>query len=107
MFLFSNLHGAAIDVTRFATAVMGCMQEGMHGFPHPAAGLQTNRIPVENSHFSTFSTAFSTGVFHSPGNENIHFWVYITISTGFDRFSIFPQVVIFTIGVFFVQKIPS
>jgi hypothetical protein len=31
------------------------------------------KIPVENSHFSTFSTDFSTGVFHRA----IMLWIFI------------------------------
>ena len=42
------------------------MQTGMQTFPQPVyAGIRT-RIPVENCEFSTFSTSFSTRVFHSP-----------------------------------------
>ena len=40
------------------------MQRFMQTFPQDDQETETGRIPVENSHFSTFSTAFSTGVFH-------------------------------------------
>jgi hypothetical protein len=33
-------------------------------FPQAEARLERGEIPVENSYFSTFSTSFSTGVFH-------------------------------------------
>ena len=41
------------------------MQTGMHSFPQGAVCRPGSQIPVENCEFSTFSTAFSTGVFHS------------------------------------------
>ena len=34
------------------------------------------RIPVENAHFSTLSTAFSTASFHSSGKK----WIYKTVN---------------------------
>jgi len=31
-------------------------------------------IPVENSHFSTFSTEFSTGLFHTGNPKKVWMW---------------------------------
>ena len=95
-----------IDVTHPATAFSGHGASGIGTFPHPDARGQTAGIPVENSHFSTFSTAFSTGVFHRTGGWGDVLRVNIMISTGFDRDSIFPGPVFFTIAGYFVQKIP-
>jgi len=40
------------------------MHGNMHGFPQGPGNRQRAGIPVENTHFSTFSTDFSTTVFH-------------------------------------------
>ena len=51
-----------------------------------ACGGETGKIPVENPYFSTFSTAFSTGVLHSRYAANVCILVYIT---DFDRLRLF------------------
>jgi len=43
----------------------------MHTFPHAGPDFQRGGIPVENSYFSTFSTSFSTGLFHRAVKKNI------------------------------------
>ena len=80
---------------------------GKPTFPHPEGTLKTAGITVENSHFSTFSTAFSTGVFHREKHAGGKAGVYIIVSTPFDGFPIFPALVFFTNPEPFVQKIPS
>ena len=42
-------------------------------FPQLAVKNESAGIPVENSEFSTFSTSFSTGVFHRDGE----LWIFI------------------------------
>ena len=49
------------------------MQRGIQTFPQERQDLERGEIPVDNSQFSTFSTVFSTGVFHRWG------WVWICI----------------------------
>jgi len=49
------------------------MHQGMHTFPQERPRRERSEIPVDNSQFSTFSTDFSTGVFHSPGG----LWIFI------------------------------
>lgn len=48
------------------------MQTGIHIFPQGERKNQRGRIPVENSEFSTFSTDFSTGVFH----RQVELWIF-------------------------------
>ena len=56
--------------------VFSAARENMHmcmqTFPQEGAYVERGRIPVDNSEFSTFSTAFSTRVFHSFGSM----WIY-------------------------------
>ena len=54
------------------SAARGNMHRGMQTFPQEGAYVERGRIPVDNSEFSTFSTAFSTRVFHSFGSM----WIY-------------------------------
>ena len=49
------------------------MQRGIQTFPQERQDLERGEIPVDNSQFSTFSTVFSTGVFHRWGGV----WIYI------------------------------
>ncbi|MDY6179267.1 MAG: hypothetical protein SPI15_00280 [Candidatus Faecousia sp.] len=41
------------------------MKTGKEAFPQPVRKSERSKIPVDNREFSTFSTGFSTGVFHS------------------------------------------
>ena len=107
MFLSSSSVDTPIDVIYRLAIIPVCMHWCMQGYPHPGSGRETAGIPVENEHFSTFSTDFSTEVFHRGVETNMHSAVYIMISTGFDRILIFPRAVFFTTWKIFVQKIPS
>ena len=49
------------------------MQSGMHIFPQEVWKMEREEIPVDNSEFSTFSTSFSTGVFH----RGCELWIFI------------------------------
>ena len=51
---------------------------GYAGFPQPGGDLAKTEIAVENSYFSTFSTGFSTGVFHRAGEGAYALLIYIT-----------------------------
>ena len=48
------------------------MHRSMQTFPQEGRYVERGRISVDNSEFSTFSTAFSTRVFHSRCNV----WIY-------------------------------
>ena len=65
------------NVTWCETGFQKIMQTDIQSFPHGCPDTQTGGIAVENLDFSTFSTAFSTGVFHSRKNKGYSFWVYI------------------------------
>ena len=47
-------------------------------FPQLGRGNVRTEIAVENSYFSTFSTGFSTRVFHRGGEEKYALLIYIT-----------------------------
>ena len=47
------------------------MQKIIHSSPQDVQGREESEIPVDNSEFSTFSTGFSTGVFHRVAEETV------------------------------------
>ena len=53
------------DVTLRRRRESGVMKTLKSAFPQPEPALEKCKIPVDNREFSTFSTDFSTGVFHS------------------------------------------
>jgi len=63
-----------------------------------ATNLQNPGIPVENHNFSTFSTGFSTRVFHRSPRLWICISVNISVFDDFLLFPIFPSVKILPEG---------
>lgn len=80
------------------------MHMGMHLFPQPGAARQKAGMPVDNLRFSTFSTVFSTGVFHRSFSTEICNSVYIRFSSFQNLFSTFPPLVDFAYPEIFVQN---
>ena len=69
------------DITRQNDRIM----ENIHPFMHRSTrgrSFQTPGFAVENSHFSTLSTDFSTGVFH---RGNIHFGLHKSFRLLFEK----------------------
>jgi hypothetical protein len=96
----------SIDVTRVLSHLAPVMQPGMQTFPQAGDAAHMAGIPVENTYFSTFSTSFSTTLFHRK--EKTGYTKTVNINT-FDKIlyiSIFCAVVVFTTGETFVQKFP-
>ena len=81
------------------------MQTGMHIFPQDGGLVKEREIPVENSKFSTFSTGFSTRVFHSPVQRGIYrIGSHNSVSTPFDQIPTFSPVVNFTTSGFLCKN---
>ena len=61
------------DVTSVFSVAASIMHESIQTFPQDGRFFQRSEIPVDNSEFSTFSTEFSTGVFH----RGCGLWIFI------------------------------
>ena len=72
-----KFHGAG-DVTCSGGLREGDYAEKYAGSPQGKADFGKGEIAVDNSHFSTFSTGFSTRVIHNSQGCGYPLWINIT-----------------------------